>query len=98
MKRTRKIINEIEIDKGIARITETKEGIYFDFIPNTERGNKATDWILTPEDIEKCADDVIPNKKELGIIERLEEQVRDLQNRVEKLEKLEENSMKGRLF
>ena len=38
------------------------------------------------------------NKKESGIIERLEEQVRDLQSRVEKLEKLEENSMKGRLF
>lgn len=38
------------------------------------------------------------NKKELGIIERLEEQVRELQSRVERLEKLEQDSMKGRLF
>lgn len=38
------------------------------------------------------------NKKESGIIERLEEQVRDLQSRVEKLEKIEQDSMKGRLF
>ena len=68
-----KIVQEYEMDKGIARYTFTRKGLEVEFIP-------------------------YENKKESGIIERLEEQVRDLQSRVERLEKIEQDSMKGRLF